>query len=296
MRVLAFAESASQAAAFAAALRATCDVVEVHRFPDGESRLRLPPSLAGDVVIFRSLDRPNDKLVELLLAAGAARELGARRLTLVAPYLCYMRQDAAFAPGEAVSQRIVGRFLASLFDALITVDPHLHRVPTLTDAVPLPAAIALSAAPAMGLFLAQRPGRPLLVGPDAESEQWVRSVAATAQLDYVVAHKARRGDRSVEVQLPERDYAGLDTVLVDDVASSGHTLAAAARTLRDAGARRVDVLVTHALFAGDALRLLERAGVSDIFSSDSVPHTSNAFPLASVLAGALARITGRDRT
>jgi ribose-phosphate pyrophosphokinase len=288
MQVLAFAESAAPAAAFAAALGARSDVVDVHRFPDGESRVRLPPALGDDVVVYRSLDRPNDKLVELLLAARTARELGARRLTLVAPYLCYMRQDVAFVPGEAVSQRIVGRFLAELFDALVTVDPHLHRVATLQEAVPLATAVALSAAPAMGRFLAERSTRPLLVGPDAESEQWVRAVAAPARLDYVVAHKTRRGDRDVEVQLPARDYAGADAVLVDDVASSGQTLAVAARALREAGARHVDVLVTHALFAADAVRRLDRAGVTDIWSSDSIPHASNAFALASLLADAVA--------
>ena len=294
MRVLAFAESAAPAAAFAAALGAACEVIDVHRFPDGESRLRLPPALDADVIVYRSLDRPNGKLVELLLAAQTARELGARRLTLVAPYLCYMRQDAAFAPGEAVSQRIVGRFLAGLFDALVTVDPHLHRVATLAEAVPLAAAIAVSAAPAMGRFLAARGARPLLVGPDAESEQWVRAVAAPARLDAVIAHKTRRGDRDVHVHLPARDYGGVDAVLVDDVASSGETLAVAARALRDAGARRVDALVTHALFAADAIERLQRAGVTDVWSSDSIPHASNAFALALLLADAVATASGRS--
>src|SRR5690606_12123678 len=108
-----------------------------HRFPDGELRLRLPATLPAAVVLFRGLHQPNEKLVELLLTARTARGAGARHLTLVAPYLAYMRQDMAFAPGEAVSQRIVGDFLAQLFDAVITVDPHLHRVARLDEAVPV---------------------------------------------------------------------------------------------------------------------------------------------------------------
>jgi ribose-phosphate pyrophosphokinase len=262
--------------------------VDLHHFPDGESKLRLPASLPDHVVFCRSLDRPNEKLTELLLAADSARALGAARLTLVAPYLCYMRQDTAFAPGEVVSQRIIGRFLAGLFDTLITVDPHLHRVHSLAEAVPAQRSVALSAATAMGEFLAARNVRPLLVGPDRESEQWVRAAAAGAALDYVVADKTRHGDRNVEVRLPEHAYAGADAVLVDDVASTGHTLAVAARALRQAGAGRVDVLVTHALFVGDALALLEDAGVSAVWSSDSVPHPSNAFSLATALAQAVA--------
>jgi ribose-phosphate pyrophosphokinase len=295
MQVLGFPDYGKQAHALAVALNAPYEVIDLHHFPDGESRLRLPAQLPDHVIICRSLDRGNDKLIELLLAAECARALGANYLTLVAPYLCYMRQDKAFHPGEAVSQRIIGRFLAGLYDALITVDPHLHRVRSLAEAVPSKQAIALSAAPAMGEFLAARPGRPLLVGPDQESEQWVQAVAAPAELRYAVARKTRHGDRNVEIHLPECDYAGLDVVLVDDVASTGRTLAAAARALRKAGARRIDVLVTHAIFAGDALDTLEAAGAGEIWSSDSVSHPSNAFVLSSVLGEAIADVISATR-
>ncbi len=284
MLVLAFPDYLSQSQALATELGGDFDVVDLHRFPDGESRLRLPAKLPDRVAFCRSLDSPNEKLTELILAAETARTLGAAHLTLVAPYLCYMRQDVAFQPGEAVSQRIIGRFLARLFDTVITVDPHLHRVSTLAEAVPADRALALSAAPAMGAFLAARAARPLLVGPDRESEQWVQAAAAVGGLDFVVADKIRRGDRSVEIQLPARDYAGVDVVLVDDMASTGRTLAAAARALRQAGAMRVDVLVTHALFFGDALDTLRGAGIGEVWSSDSISHSSNAFALAPMLA------------
>ena len=142
----------------------------------------------------------------------------------------------------------------------------------------------MSAAPAMGQFLAARKAPALLVGPDQESEQWVSAVAQGAGLAYVVASKTRRGDRDVEVRLPERDYGGLHAVLVDDLASTGRTLAGAARALLEAGAAQVDVLVTHALFVGDALEILMAAGVSEVWSSDSIPHSSNAFALAQDLA------------
>jgi ribose-phosphate pyrophosphokinase len=287
MRVLGFEDYAPQARVLAEALGVNCGFIEVHRFPDGESRLRLPEQLPERVVFCRSLDHPNDRLVELLLAAETARTLGARHLILVAPYLCYMRQDVAFHPGEAVSQRIVGRFLANLFDELVTVDPHLHRVHSLAEAVPAGRAVALSAAPAMGDFLAARNARALLVGPDRESEQWVSVVAARAGLDYGVAEKTRSGDRSVTIRLPERDYSGADIVLIDDLASTGRTLAVAARQLRAAGARRVDVLVTHALFVDDAFAELLAAGVTEVWSSDSITHSSNAFPLAPLLAAAV---------
>ncbi|MDD9944119.1 MAG: ribose-phosphate diphosphokinase, partial [Myxococcales bacterium] len=280
MQLLGFADSHAQTVALAEALDAPWDEIEIHHFPDGESKLRLPASLPERVVLCRSLDDPNAKLIELLLAARGARELGARHLSLVCPYLGYMRQDAAFAPGEVVSQRAIGQFLADLFEEVITVDPHLHRVAHLSDAVPARRAVALGVATTAGAFLSSKPGRPLLLGPDSESRKWVQAVADVAKLPFAVAAKRRLGDRSVEVQLPDRDYAGLDVMLVDDMASTGRTLARAASALTAAGARRIEALVTHALFVDDALTHLSAAGVARVYSSDSIPHPTNAFPLA----------------
>jgi ribose-phosphate pyrophosphokinase len=261
--------------------------VERHRFPDGEIKLRLPDTLPERVVVLRTLDHPNEKLVELLLAARTARTLGARHLTLVAPYLAYMRQDIAFRPGEAVSQRIVGRFLADLFDAVITVDPHLHRVATLTEAVPARQAIVLSGAPLLADLVAQRRPGALLMGPDGESAQWIAQAAARHGFDHAVCAKVRRGDHAVEVELPPVPVAGRAVVLIDDVASTGHTLAQAARLLLAAGAGTVDSAVTHALLSDEALRMLRLAGVGDIWSTDSIPHPTNAVSVAHLLAQAL---------
>jgi ribose-phosphate pyrophosphokinase len=261
--------------------------VAIHEFPDGESLVRLPERLPDSVILCLSLNDPNRKFIELQLAASAARELGARKLTLVAPYLCYMRQDTAFHAGEAVSQRIVGRMLAGLVDTLITVDPHLHRTRDLGKAVPVGQAVTLSAAPAMIRWLRQRGGDPVLVGPDEESAQWVQTIAAGAALVHGVARKERLGDREVRVTLPDLPFADRSVVLVDDVASTGRSLAAAAKQIASRGAHSISVLVTHALFVGDALEQLRAAGVTQIHSTDSVPHPSNALPLDGLLAEAL---------
>lgn len=261
--------------------------IERHRFPDGEIKLRLPGTLPEHVVVLHTLNDPNEKLIELLLVAQTARDLGARHLTLVAPYLAYMRQDIAFHPGEAISQRIVGRFLAGLFDAVITVDPHLHRVATLQDAVPVAKAIVLSGAPLLSDLIAARRQNPLLVGPDEESAQWVALAASRHGFDHAVCRKVRHGDRAVDVALPDYPVRGRQVVLLDDVASTGHTLAQAARLLLSAGAATVDVAVTHALFAGDALQVLQTAGVGEVWSADCVPHPSNAVSMATSIAQAL---------
>lgn len=261
--------------------------IERHRFPDGELKLRLPESLPARVVLLRSLDHPNEKLVELLLVARAARQLGAQHITLVAPYLAYMRQDMAFHPGEVVSQRVVGEFLAGLFDAVVTVDPHLHRVDNLEAAVPVQRAVVLSGAPVLSDWIAGQVPGALLVGPDEESAQWIRQAAQRHGFEHAVCSKLRHGDRKVDIQLPPLNVTGRAVVLLDDVASSGHTLAETARLLLAQGAQSVDVAVTHALFADDALALVHAAGVRHVWSTDCIAHSTNVVSMASAIAASL---------
>ena len=287
MRLLYLDDERSFARRLAAGARIDASPVRRHRFPDGELKLTLPPRLPRAIAILRSLHEPNEKLIELWLAAHTARTLGAVTVTLVAPYLAYMRQDRAFAPGEAVSQRHIGALLASVFDRVITVDPHLHRVSSLAKVLPKTATVALLAAPAIGRFLRHRAAGALLVGPDEESGQWVRGAADAAGLDWAVARKVRRGDRRVAVVMPDVNVRDRRVVLVDDMISTGRTLVEAARTLTKAGAARVDVAATHALFSEGAGRALQAAGVRSIWTTDSVRHPTNAIPLAGLLADAL---------
>ena len=286
--LLAFDEEIALARGLAGALDCPLARVDRHAFPDGETRLRLPPQLPADVALLRGLQRPNERLVELLLAAAGARHLGVQRLTLVCPYLGYMRQDIAFTPGEVVSQRHIGALLGAAFDIVMTVDPHLHRIASLDEVMPGRQGLALSAAPLWGRCIAERAPGALLLGPDQESGQWVRAAAAAGGLDHAVARKLRNGDRDVAVALPDVPVQGRHVVLLDDVASTGRTLQAAARGALASGARRVDAAVTHALFVGEAFSELLASGVREIWSTDAVPHASNTISLVPLLAAALA--------
>lgn len=288
--VYGFEESALQARGLARELGLACEMVSVRHFPDGESLVRVERS-ATTAILYRSLDNPNPKLVELMLAASALRDGGATRIVLVAPYLAYMRQDIAFHPGEAVSQAVIGRFIASHFDALVTVDPHLHRTGTLQAVVPGIAAVTVSASGTLAAML--KPDTPpdtLLVGPDSESRPWVESVAMPLGLDVLVGEKRRLGDRQVELVLPGIERVrGRPAILVDDVISSGGTMLSCADQLRAAGATRVDAIAAHCLASAEDLATLAAGGIGHIRSTDSVPGATAAASIAPAIADAMRR-------
>jgi ribose-phosphate pyrophosphokinase len=282
----AFPEALPFAQALGRELGARVEAVSLRRFPDRESLVRVRLQNAAPAVLVRSLDDPNTKLVEILLAADALRRAGATRVTLVAPYLAYMRQDRVFEPGEPISQRVVGALLGSAFDRVITVEAHLHRVATLGEVVPGEAE-SLSAAPALAGWLREHGRGALLVGPDEESAPWLERLVELGCGQYRVGKKKRRGDADVVLELPRLPRGTRHAVLVDDIASTGATLLAATRALQQAGVEVVDALVVHALFAKGVYDALRSAGIARIVSTDTIPHPSNQIGVASLLARAL---------
>ena len=263
--------------------------ITVHRFPDGEIRVTVGRA-TPTTIVYASLDQPNDKLIAILLAAEALRRAGAKRLVLLAPYLCYMRQDAAFNEGEAISQKAIGRLLAGIVDRVITVDAHLHRTTDITAVFPGIEAENLSAMPAIADALRRTGIDPttIVVGPDAESRPWVSDLAGRLGLAPMVAQKIRHGDRSVEISFAEAaSVAGRPVLLVDDIVSSGGTLIACAKALTAAGATAIDTVITHALFPPDLTVDFAKARIRSIRSTSSVPHPTNAIPLDDIFAAAL---------
>jgi ribose-phosphate pyrophosphokinase len=269
--------------------------IELRDFPDGETLVRASEA-ARTTILYCSLNDPNEKLAPLVLAVSALRDLGAEEIILVAPYLCYMRQDKAFHRGEAVSQRVIAKLLSPWIDQLVTVEPHLHRVKDLGSVFPDIKSISLSGA----LLLAELINRDgakenmLLVGPDQEAGAWTKAVAERAQLPYVILTKKRLGDRDVSITLPkEVAVRGKHVCLIDDVISTGATLASAAMLLREQGAAMIEALTVHALCSSEGLKQLKAASVARLRSTDTVCHETNAISIAPMLAGAIVQELGR---
>lgn len=283
-----FLANEPEAQRLASALGVSSQPVAVREFPDGESLVRVGQG-TSTALLFCSLDHPDSKLVRLLLAASALRDGGADRVILIAPYLCYMRQDRAFSPGEAVSQRVIGGLISSHFDGLVTVDPHLHRTPTLDAAVPGIMAVNVSAAGTLARAIAAcvTPDT-ILAGPDEESRPWVEAVAARLGLDVMVGKKVRRGDRTVEIELPDVANAeGRPVMLVDDLISSGGTLITCARQFLTAGATQVAAAATHCIASSKDLGAIAANGITPVLATDTVPGPTASIPVAPAIARAI---------
>lgn len=285
--IIAMPGNEAMAAALASHCGATVGAIELRRFPDGESYVRFTQELNGlEVVLVCTLDHPDTKLLPLLFAARTARELGATRIALVAPYLAYMRQDARFHAGEAITSRHVAALLSDAFDSLLTVDPHLHRYKALSDIYTLEAT-AVQAAPLLSAWIAKHTRNAVLIGPDSESEQWVSAVASAAGTPFTVLDKVRHGDRDVSITAKDSSMLdGRQPVFVDDIISSGRTmLAAIAQVGKRASAAPV-CLAVHGLFADRSDELLAQAGAR-VVTTNTVPHASSMIDVSELLARSL---------
>jgi len=278
-------DTAQISAPLARALDAETAEIDLRRFPDGETYLRFDtPPEGRDVILLAGLAYPDAKLPALVFAAQTARAFGATSVGLVAPYLPYMRQDRMFQTGEAVTSVHFAKLISANVDWLVTMDPHLHRWHTLSDIYTIPAKVS-HAASAMAAWISREVDRPLLIGPDSESTQWVSEMAALANADYVVLSKTRRGDRDVEIALqdlhPWQDHT---PVIVDDTISTASTMIAATQLVLNQGLRPPVCCAVHAIFAGDADKALREAGAARIATTNTIAHASNRIDISSALA------------
>ena len=265
---------------------------EMRHFPDGETYLRIDSNVQGRrLVLLCTLREPDAKLLPLLFMADTLRELGARDIGLVAPYLAYMRQDKRFRAGEALTSETFARLISARFDWLVTVDPHLHRRQSLGEIYTIPAAV-VHAAPLLAEWIRAHVPSPFVIGPDAESEQWASAVANAVPCPHVVLEKVRHSDRAVTVsQIPEIGrWAGYTPVLVDDIIASARTMIESVAQLKATVHSAPICLGVHAVFAAGAYEALREAGAARVVTTNSIPHASNAIDLSAALLEPVRRL------
>jgi ribose-phosphate pyrophosphokinase len=262
--------------------------VLTRKFPDGESYVRMLSAVAGkEVYLLCSLSYPDDKVMTLYFFSQLARDAGAASVTLLAPYLGYMRQDKAFLPGEAITSNMFAALLSRWFDRLITIDPHLHRHKSMDEIYSIPTDV-LHAKEHITQYIKTHVERPVIIGPDEESRQWAAQTAALVGCKSLVMKKERFGDREVRISVPGamhfRDYT---PVLVDDIISTGVTMSEAIKHLKSAGMMAPVCIGIHGVFASGAYDLLTASGASKVITTNTIEHPSNGIDISDLIAGAI---------
>jgi len=257
----------------------------IRRFPDGESYLRILTDVKNKyVVLVCTLHEPDSKLLPLYFLSNTAKSLGAKNVCLVAPYLSYMRQDKVFNPGEGVTSTYFGKLISEFADGIITIDPHLHRIKSLSKVYHIPNTV-IHTAHMISKWIKENVKNPVLIGPDSESAQWVLEVAKNAGAPFIVLNKIRHSDSDVEVSILDvENYKNATPVLVDDIISTAHTMIATIKHLKKEGMKPPVCIGIHAVFSGNAYQELMDCEVDKVVTCNTIPHPSNAIDISDILA------------
>lgn len=286
--VISYSRNESLAESIAKGVNGEIGEIQIRHFPDGESYVRLITDvLEKPVFVVASLHRPDDKFLSLFFLLRLVRDAGAASITLIAPYLAYMRQDKQFKPGEAVTSAYFGELLSPYIDKMITIDPHLHRRSFMNEVYTAPCKV-LHASQSISRWIKKSVSNAVLIGPDSESEQWVSQVAKDANVPYFTLNKERHGDRDVEISFPEISRFTKHTpVLVDDIISTAHTMIVTVKKLLELGFNKPVCVGVHAIFADNSFRELTEAGAFQIATCNTVPHSSNCIDISPLIIEAL---------
>ncbi len=273
----------------------------IERFPDGETFVRLEQPVRGHQVFVLQPTGPpvNDNLVELLAFVDACRRAAATNIVAVVPYFGYARQDKRHGHREPVTASMVAYLLQAVgADHVVTVDLHsaqiegffhipvdcLTAVPTLTDAV-----------------RQHLPKNLVVVSPD---EGRVKMAAQYAQrLDSTVAvlHKRRESGTKTRVTHVVGDVRDKACLIIDDMISTGGTIAEAIEALLAAGARpEIVIAATHGPLLESARQKLSHEGIRALFVTDTIAPVIRDWPklqvvsMAPVIASAIRRLLASE--
>jgi ribose-phosphate pyrophosphokinase len=280
MRIVAGPSSQLLATRAASLLGCEVDLTEYREFPDGEVYVRVTGDVKGqDIVIMQSTPTAAD-YVYLLELIDACDE--ADRVTVVMPYMGYARQDRRFQPGEPISARVLARTIRA--DRVFTVNVH---DPSVLQYFPGEAA-DLNAAGVLGNYIVNMSlYEPVILAPDDGALKIVRPAAERFGMPYDYLEKTRLSGDEVRIAPKSLDISGRDVVLMDDIVSTGGTIAEAVKLLRAAGAREVHVACVHAVLVRNALLRMHRAGMRSILSTDTLEKATSRVSVAPIIAEAL---------
>ena len=271
-------------------LQAEAGAAVIRSFPDGETYIKVLSDVYGrEAIIVCTLNNPDQKILPLFLLAKTLKEFGATTITLIAAYLAYMRQDKRFSYGECMSADLFAQMLSTFVNQLITLDPHLHQKKSLAELYPIHTA-SIQVTPLLIRWIKSHIQNPLIVGPDAESEFWVKRIADEIKVPFFLFDKKRKNDDEVMI-LNEitNNYEEYTPVIVDDIISTGATMKEAVVRLVNSGMKAPVCIGIHAVFARGAYEKLIKAGADKIITCNTIAHATNEISIDGLLAAEICK-------
>jgi len=260
-------------------LKAKLATVEIKRFPDDECYVRIEDDLDGEDVFLVQTTWPDRNIIELFILQDAIMEFDIGSLTTVVPYYGYSRQDKQFKRGEPISARALAKLIQLNTDEFITVDVH---APTVIDWFDDVSAKNVPGYPAIGRHLKSK-GVQLVLSPDEGRAENAKRVADVVGCDADFLVKERLDGETVQITPKTLAVKGRKVAIVDDIISTGGTIAKAAEQLKEQGAAKIYAMCTHGVFAGDALNRL-KAVCDELFSTDTIENPTTCVSVASEIA------------
>ena len=235
------------------------------RFPDDEFYVRVLDDISGEDVMIVQTAYPDQKIVELLLMQDAVHDAGAKKITVVLPYFGYSRQDKKFEEGEAISSRAVAQHISMHADCVITVDPHKEHILKFFS-VP---AYSCSAVSTIAKYLKEK-NIDFVLAPDKGAKERAKEAATLIDCEYDYLEKTRIDGTTVKITPKKLDAHGKHVAIIDDIISTGGTMANSIKELKKQGAKTVSIACTHGLFVGGAKEKLLSADCDEIISTDTI--------------------------
>jgi len=256
------------------------------RFPDDEFYVRLHDNIAEEDVLLVQTAYPDQRIVELFLMQDAVHEAGAKTITVVIPYFGYSRQDKKFEEGEPVSARAIAQHISMNADRVITVDPHKEHVLKFFT-VP---AYSCSAVSSIAAYLKER-NTDFILAPDKGAKERAKEAAMLIDCEYDYLEKTRIDGFTVKITPKKLDARGKHVAIIDDIISTGSTMAQSITELKKQGAASVSVACTHGLFVGGAKEKLLASGCDEIISTDTIETEYSKVSTAECIAKILLKTT-----
>jgi ribose-phosphate pyrophosphokinase len=235
------------------------------RFPDDEFYTRVVDNLSREHVIIVQTTYPDHNIIELFLLQNAVDEAGAKEISVVIPYFGYARQDTKFEEGEPISAKAIANLISLNADRVITVDPHKEHILDFFST----SAFSCSAVPELAKYLKEK-NIDMVLAPDKGALERVKQASKIIECDFDYMEKTRIDGTTIEIKPKKLNAQNKNIAIIDDIISTGGTMAKSIQELKKHGAKNVYVACTHGLFAGDAMKKLNSSGCNEIIATDTV--------------------------